>query len=172
MNEKTFKDRVSRLKEIGEVLEGLPAEIRALAFPLLSDYAVGELESTGTAAHKGGKSQPPNPPNAPPVDREGFFKTFDHEKPADNAKLLAGWFYREYGASPFSTDEIRQLAADVGVTIPDRIDMTLAATLDKGKKLFARTGKGMFKPTVYGEAYLKTTYGIAKGTKQRPTSPK
>jgi hypothetical protein len=167
MDEKTFKERVSRLKEVGKVLETLPAEIRALAFPLISDYVSSGAAHVSAAGHER-KSHASGETKAQPVDREGFFKAFDHDKPADNAKLLAAWLYREYGTEPFSGEEVNELATEVGVTIPGRIDMTFAQAKEKGKHLFARAGRGKFKPTVHGEAYLKATYKIAKGTKQRP----
>ena len=53
-----------------------------------------------------------------------FFGKFSHDKPADNAKLLAANHYRHYGSEAFSTDETRQGAADVGLTVPERLDMT------------------------------------------------
>ena len=55
----------------------------------------------------------------------------------------------------------------MGVTIPTRVDMTLLSAKENGKKLFARAGTGKFKPTVHGEANLKATYNVKKGTKRR-----
>lgn len=167
MDAKEFKERAARLKEIAKILEELPAEVRALAFPLLSDYIHPEASNEESGSHKA-KSPSGQGKAPPPADREGFFKAFDHHKPADNAKLLSAWLYREYGTEPFSIEEIEELATEVGITIPERIDMTFASAKENGKNLFARAGRGKFKPTVHGEAYLKITYKIAKGTKQRP----
>ena len=61
-----------------------------------------------------------------------------------------------------------QKAKDVGITIPERVDLTFLSAKEKGKNLFARAGLGKFKPTVHGEAYLKTTYSVKKGKKTRP----
>jgi hypothetical protein len=171
MDKGTFTERVARLREIGEVLENIPAEIRALAFPLISDYVSGAAE-VPTEVRRERTHHTHDESKVQPADREAFFQAFDHDKPADNAKLLVAWHYREYGTEPFSLDEINELAKDVGVTIPDRIDKTFAAAQDKGKNLFTRAGRGTFKPTVHGEAYLKITYKITKGTKQRPVTPK
>ena len=85
-------------------------------------------------------------------------------------RLTNRWSAREYGAEPFSVDEVRQKADDVGITIPARIDMTFQAAKEKGKKLFARAGRGRFKPTVHGEANLKATYSVKKGTTKRAES--
>lgn len=162
MDDKEFKTRSSRLEQIAKVLEKLPAEVRSEAFELLKDY-VTEHSSEARAKPKvlkGGR-------DSADQSEEEFFGAFEHDKPADNAKLIAAWFYREYGAEPFSLDEVRTKADDVGITIPARVDMTFQVAKDKGKKLFARAGTGKFKPTVHGEANLKTTYSVKKGTKKR-----
>lgn len=98
---------------------------------------------------------------------EEFFSAHNHDKPADNARLIAAWFYREYGVEPFSVEEVSAKASGVGITIPARVDMTFVQAKEKGKKLFARAGRGKFKPTVHGEANLKATYSVKKGTKKR-----
>ncbi len=162
MDEKEFKTRADRLDRVAKVIEKLPTEVRSGAFDLLKGYVTQE---------------PPGSPIRKPATKdksedlgnseEEFFAAFTHDKPADNVKLIAAHFYREYGAEAFSVDDIRQMADHVGITIPARIDMTLLAAKDKGKKLFARAGKGKFKPTVHGEANLKTTYSVKKGIKKR-----
>lgn len=166
MDENEFKERADRLAKVGKALEKLPAEVRRDAFDLLKGYVTEH--SSGSTTKKtlakpirdgGGDTQ------------EKFFGAFDHDKPADNARLIAAYFYREYGADPFSLDEVRQMANDVGITIPARIDMTFLSAKEKGKKLFARAGTGKFKPTVHGEANLKATYSVKKGTKKRQGDP-
>jgi len=162
VDDKEFKTRSSRLEQIAKVLEKLPAEVRSDAFDLLKGYVTDHsseprAKTKETKAQRGGAAQ----------SEEEFFGAFDHDKPADNAKLVAAWFYREYGAEPFSVDEVRAKADAVGITIPARVDMTFVQAKEKGKKLFARAGTGKFKPTVHGEANLKSTYSVKKGTKKR-----
>jgi hypothetical protein len=95
---------------------------------------------------------------------------FESESESDNAKMIAAHLYREFGAEPFSLDEVRNLATSGGVTIPERLDMTfLQATADK-KKLFKRAGKGMFRPSIHGQAFLKKRYNVKMGTKKRPAT--
>ena len=77
-------------------------------------------------------------------------------------KLIAAWFYREYGADTFSVEALRQVAGDVCITIPTRLDTTLGAARYKGKIMFQKAGKGKYKPAVYGEASLKYTYSEKK----------
>lgn len=162
MDEKEFKIRAARLEQIAKLLEKLPVEVRSDAFDLLKEYVTEQ--PTGSPDKKAAaKAKHDNTGGS----EEAFFSAFDHDQPADNAKLIAAYFYREYGAEPFSVEEVRQKADDVGITVPARIDMTFVAAKDKGKKLFARAGKGKFKPTVHGEANLKAIYSVKKGTKKR-----
>lgn len=162
MDEKEFKSRTTRLEQVAKVIEKLPTEVRSEAFDLLKAWVTDQNPSSP------GKKATHKPKHHDSDDsEEAFFASFDHDKPADNARLIAAYFYREYGAEPFSTDEVRQKADSVGITIPARIDMTFQTAKEKGKKLFGRAGRGEFKPTVHGEAYLKVTYSVKKGTKKR-----
>ena len=163
MDQKEFNERASRLQGIGKVIEKLPAEIRSEAFTFLSAYV---SQQVGTSARHSAKQQPDG-------DAGGsIFSRFEHQKPSDNVRLVAAHLFEEYGSEPFSSDEVKTVAVDAGITIPDRVDMTIAAAKENGKQLFARVGRGKFKPTVHGEAYLKATYRVKKGTKKRDTNDK
>jgi len=167
MDEKEFKRRVEQLEKIGNILEKLPAEIRSDAFNFLKD-AIAERSSISSAKNVPGKTKAESIEST----EEEFFRKFDLKKPADNANLIAAYFYREYGTEPFTAEEVRQKASEIGITIPTRPDNTFRYATEKTKKLFALAGKGTFKPTVHGEAYLKETYGVNKGTKKRPVESK
>lgn len=164
MDERVFKERLARLEKIAKVLEQLPPEVRKEAFDLVAEYVTGEAAEK--PAKKGKRSVAASDGDE---SQETFFGKHDHTKPADNVKLIAAYFYKEYGTAAFSLDDLRQAATNVGITIPARPDMTLAQAKENGKKLFARAGKGMFRPTVHGEASLKATYSVKKGTKTRPS---
>jgi hypothetical protein len=69
-------------------------------------------------------------------------------------------------------EEVKAVATNVGITIPDRVDMTLGNAAEDGKQLFTRVARGKFKPTVHGESYLKSTYEVKKGTKTRGADDK
>jgi hypothetical protein len=168
MDEPAFKQRSDRLLEIAKVLEKLPAEVRQDAFALLKAYVSG-IHDTPT--------KPDSKANAEATetiatdDREAFFGKFDTAKPADNVKLIAAHWYSNYGVAPFTVDGLIAIANDVGLTVPTRMDMTLQAALNEGKLMFVRAGRGQWKPTVHGEAYLKKTYSVGKG-KQSPPEAK
>jgi hypothetical protein len=142
VDDKEFKTRSGRLEQTAKVLEKLPSEVRSDAFDLLKGYVTEHSPEHRTISKEAKAGR-----DSARQSEEEFFGAFEHDKPADNAKLIAAWFYRECGAEPFSLDEVRTKASDVGITIPARIDMTFQAAKDNGKKLFARAGTGKFKPT-------------------------
>jgi hypothetical protein len=161
VNDNEFKKRAAKLEEIGLVLEKLPPEVRAAAFDLISDYVTGSTEGSAPkkkppAAEEEGEKQSSG-------GMEEFFGAFDHDKAHENVYLIVAYFYREQGVTPISVDKIRETATNVGLTIPNRPDMTLTNAKENGKTLFKRTGQGTFQPTVHGEAYLKRVYSVRKG---------
>lgn len=171
MDEESFKKRVSRLNEVAKVIESLPIEIRALSFPLLEDYVTGNVGASEVLGSGKKLSAPPKAKNCTSKSRDEFLASFDHAKPSDNVYLLIAALYRDYGSEPFTIRELSSLASDTGVTIPERIDMTLKAATHQGKKLFVGSGiRGYYKPTVHGEQYLKETYEITKGTDKKPVA--
>jgi hypothetical protein len=166
MDEAKYKERVTRLAKVGKVLEKLPAEVRSAAFVLLESYIIGTPDGSANSHSAKRAHAQPAKGSSNALSTEEFFAASVHKKPSDNVKLIAAFHYREFGTEPFSVDEVRQLASDVGITIPHRVDMTLEQAKAHGKKLFARAGTGKFKVTVHGEAYLKTSYAVSKGTKK------
>jgi hypothetical protein len=165
MEQKEFHECASRLQDVGKVIEKLPVEIRNEAFNLLKGY-ISQWASASTHREK---------PIQHEVESGGgtaLFSRFDHDRPSDNVRLVAAYLFQEYGSEPFSAEEVKEIAANAGITIPDRVDMTLAHAKENGKQLFTRVGRGKFKPTVHGESYLKTTYNVKKGTKRREADDK
>jgi len=165
MDEKSFKDRAARLSEVGKIIEKLPAEIRALSFHLLEEYILGDKASSPDANSGSGGAKKPKLNNT--ASRNEFLAAHSHDKPSDNVRLLIAALYREYGAEPFSVEELEVLAKDTGVTVPDRMDMTIKQAKRSNKGLFTASSRGFYKVTVHGEAYLKDVYGVTKGTKKK-----
>lgn len=155
MDEKTYNERVKRLREVDKVVKSLDSTIREASFKILQSYITGGKVETG--------KEPPEHD----ISDDDFFTQFDHDKPADNALLIAAYHYRQYGTQPISLGEVRTLADDVGITIPERVDMTFKAAQRSGKNLFASAGIGKIKPTVYGEKFFKETYRVTKGKKKK-----
>lgn len=165
LDEKGFKELVKKLEEINAVIGKLDPAIRSEAFSLLKPYLGtghalhGSSSSKGTAAHAEGVD-----------DAEAFFTKHPEGKPADNAVLVAAYLYSQYGSQPFTVTEVREVAQEVGITIPAHPAMTFKQNQRKGKALFQHVGGDRFKPTVHGEAYFKTTLALKKGTKARENS--
>lgn len=164
MDENTFKGRASRLEAIADVLKKLPEGVHQRAFALLEPYVTGVQPPPVADADEKGAEADTDHSNDSKVE---FFSDFDDEKPADNLKRIAAWFYKEYGDDPFSLEDLRKVAKEVGVTIPARPNDTLRASRYDGKKTFEATGRGKFKPTIAGQKYLKQTFNVEKGTKSR-----
>lgn len=158
MNKSELSKHADRLREINDVIKQLEPEIRAPAFELLRPYVMTsptqEPVVRGNAANVGDQHV---------GDREQFFSRFDTDKPADNALLLAADYYRQYGANPFSAEELKRSAREVGLIVPERIDMTLRNARREGRALFQSIGRGSFRPTVHGEVFFKTSYNVTPG---------
>jgi hypothetical protein len=161
VDKKEFDERVLRLQDVGKVLDKLPAEIRSEAFGLLKEYVSGRNTPDSGAARNEGEDGGDSGYDA------NLFSQFDHDKPSDNVRLIAAYLFQQYGAEAFSVDEMKAIAAESGITVPARIDMTLRNAQENGKHLFLSAGNSKFKPTVHGESHLKEKYGVKKGTKKR-----
>lgn len=167
MDRKAFAELQDRLLEVNKVITKLDSSIRVAAFDLLRPYiSTGKLDAPSDS-HK------PPAEETPSIDVADLIQKHGEGKPHENVTLLAAIWFSEYGSHPFSLDYIREKATSTGVTVPERPDMTLRAAMENGKKLYeAIGGKGLFRPTVVGEAFLKTTYRVKKGTKAPPAKPK
>jgi hypothetical protein len=165
MDKKSLEHVEQRLLEVNGVIQKLDPSIRASSFELLKGYVTSGTPSgqLGSIAESGEKSSSEDSGLAE------LMQTHVHDKPSDNAHLLAADWYGQYGSSPFALNAMKERAEAAGLTIPDRLDMTYTAAQDAGKKLYQSAGRGFYKPTVTGELYLKKTYGVAKGTEAPPT---
>ena len=92
-----------------------------------------------------------------------FFNRDEKLRPAENAQLCAAYHYSIYGLAPFSLDDIRGIARDAGVVLPDRLDMTLQQAAKGGKKLFQSVGRGVFKPTASAGIFFNERWNVRPG---------
>jgi hypothetical protein len=167
MNREAFTQQAARLNEVNEVVAKLEPTIQAAAFQVLLPYVTKGSTKTPVQDHSEAEESG--------ASGSDDFETFltkhvsGDAKPADNVMLITAHLYSVYGAEPFSIEEIRRIGDDAGLTIPERIDMTLKGTKREGKTLYAKTPNGDYKPTVFGETVLKSTYKIQKGRRKRET---
>ncbi len=96
-----------------------------------------------------------------------FFNRGDKLRPSDNAQLCAAYHYAIYGSAPFSLDEIRAIAKEAGVVLPNRLDMTLSSATHAGKKLFQTAGRGTVKPTAAAGVAFHERWSVRPGTKDK-----
>lgn len=167
MDQKRLERIEERLIQVNKVIEKLDPGIRASAFELLKGYVTGEPDT-----HVNKTPEQPSKSSANAPDLAGLIEMHAQEKPSDNAHLLAADWYQKYGSAPFAPDSIKEAAVSAGLTIPEHLIMTFRAAQDCGKKLYHSAGRGLFRPTVTGELYLKKTYGVTKGTSLPPTVEK
>ena len=92
-----------------------------------------------------------------------FFNRGEKLKPSDSAQLCAAYHYSLYGVAAFSLDDIRAIAADAGVVLPDRLDMTFSSATHAGKKLFQSVGRGSVKPTAAAGVAFNERWGVKPG---------
>lgn len=152
-----------KLVELNAFIANLDSSIRASAFDLLLPYYLGKVEE---GAHQEKDTSTKARQKAVVADtssREAFFNSFTHDKPADNVHLIVAWLYSQHGVIPLTAKVLREMADDVGLTIPDRPDATMYAAKKDGKSFYRKKGKG-YQLTVHGEAYSKKTYNVKKGT--------
>jgi len=100
-----------------------------------------------------------------------FFNREGDMKPSDYAYLCAARHFSEFGTAPFSLAEIQEIAADAGVVVPDRLDMTFKGAAKKGKKLFQSAGKGSFRPTAAGGLEFAERWKVRPGRKAKASQP-
>jgi hypothetical protein len=164
VDKKTFEEIQERLIEVNKVIEKLDPAIRASAFELFKGY----LESGTDFRTESGKQTTDTPSVS--TDLATLIATYPHEKPSDNVDLLVADWYRRHGSAPFTLDILDAAAVNAGLTVPERLDMTLRQAAEGGKKHYQSAGHGLYKPTVPGELYLKKTYKVTKGNEPVPAA--
>lgn len=102
--------------------------------------------------------------NGSPDELSEFVLKYDSDKPSENALLLAAFHFSQYGIDPFSYEEIKIMADEAGIMLPDRVDMTFKGAQRDGKSLFTSAGRGKVKPTIHGQQFFKEEYNVGKGT--------
>lgn len=172
MNKDEFENVAQRLKEINDVVKGLDESIRPSAFAVLETYATGDTWKVDERPKAPGKKVKENREKTEPLvdsdDAGSFIEKHLSDKAADNVKALAAYIYSVYGNVDFKATEIAEIAHEVGVPVPDRVDVTLGhASVDK-KSLFQKRRPGVYRPTANGRKFFKDEYSVTPGTAKRP----
>jgi hypothetical protein len=141
----------------------LDPAIREQAFELIKGYITAERDGAAPSGSKVTRHKK----TALGSDPEAFFAQYNNGKPSENTRLIAAFFYREYGPVAFSISDVRRMASETGLAVPERMDMSLKTARAGGKSLFQAAGRGRYRPTVHGEAYMRDTYHVSRGIKKK-----
>jgi len=106
------------------------------------------------------------------VNLATFFNRGEEMKPADYAQLCAAYHYSIYGTVAFSLVELKAIATEAGVVIPDRVDKWIRYATNNNKKLFQSVRTGAFKPTAAAGLLFWDKWKIKPGKKAKPTHGK
>ena len=160
------KEIVKRMKEVERAVIALDPSVRGEAFRMMRDYILGGDDSDD--ADEAGDGAAPKK-RATPRGATAFLQKHESEKDADNVLATAAWWYSQYGNSWFDPNrDLRALADQAGLTVSTRIDMTIRQMKRNDKPIFRKSG-ARYSPTPVGERYLKSTFGVTKGTGTPPT---
>jgi hypothetical protein len=103
-------------------------------------------------------------------DLAGFLNRDDKLKPSEYAYLCAAYHFATYGAAAFSLDDLRAIAREAGVVLPDRLDMTLKQAGKAGKRLFQAVGRDAYKPTASAGVLFRERWNVKPGKKPKDSS--
>ncbi|MCP4203441.1 MAG: hypothetical protein GY769_16105 [bacterium] len=161
-----MKDLEKALEVAAAMAKKVPENLQEAAFNRALDELLGKEKvgggSGGAEERDGGSSAEPSK-----SDYESFFSSVDSsERPSRCLFRIVAWLYLQHGVFPIQVEDLRCIAEDTGLTIPERPDMTMRQARKGGKSLFRRQGKG-YRLTVNGEAFIKETYKVLKGKKPR-----
>jgi hypothetical protein len=120
-------------------------------------------EATATAFPVSGPGPEQNVSSEGDLDLAVFFDRDDKLKPSDYALLCAAYHYSLHGTAAFSLEDLRVIASNAGVVLPDRLDMTLKKAAKNGKRLFQPAGRGAYRPTAAAGINFKEQWGVRPG---------
>lgn len=72
-------------------------------------------------------------------------------RPGQKAAVVAYHLIKKSNKDQFTLDELRGLYKDIGLTPPDRFDMTLKSAVVKSNKLFKTAGRNAYALTFHGQ---------------------
>ena len=147
-------------QKIVALLQGESSETRRRAIQatmmLLGEQPLDESQSGSAAGTQ-------NPERPEVNSMHALFENDQKLKPSGNAYLCAAYHFSLYGNAPFSLDELRGIAGEAGVVIPDRLDMTLKQAGKGGKKFFQSAGRDSHRPTAAAGVFFNKKWGVKPG---------
>lgn len=158
-----FEKTKELLLSINEIVTQMDPAVRVATFDMLTTRYITKKSAAQSKGHVEAKGAASDGDLAPDTgDLGAFISSFDTSKPSEALNVLVAWLYSQRGAQPFSTTELKELADQCGLTIPNRPDMTFKGAKTNGKAIYGQSGRN-WKLTVSGELYVKSTYNVTKG---------
>ena len=168
---------VARMKEVDGVVRELDPEVRGAAFAMMQSYVLGgKIAPPEVHRHSGGSTDGAGGADDGGAGDAGddsiytFFADLKITKPSEAVYAIAGYHYSVYGSAPFTIERLRDLAGQVGLTLPDDPGATLRMATKNKKSLFRHEGGGAWVPTTMGELFLKEKFDIKKGRRKPPAA--
>lgn len=87
----------------------------------------------------------------------------ENRKPAENVYLCVAQHYSTYGNTPFSIQDLKEIATEAGLVLPDRLDMTLKGAAHKKRKMFQAAGSGSWRLTATGATVISEKWDVRPG---------
>ncbi|GEM_PF-5705801 len=75
----------------------------------------------------------------------------DGLRPGHKAAIVAYWLRRKKNKDVVSLNDLREAYDSIGLTPPDRFDMTIKSAVVKSNKLFTVKGRNQFSLTYHGQ---------------------
>lgn len=157
---------LQRMREVERAVLELDESVRAPAFSMMEGYILGE-QSVSKRSTSPGPDANEEVESTEGDDLGEFFAGRDTDKPAEAVMAIAAYLFQQFGSEPFTLQEVRDIADQMGLTIPERVDMTLKGATRNGRPIFRSVGRGKYAPTVLGEATLKQDHKVTKGRRKK-----
>ena len=154
MEQKAKKiSHVDKLSVVIKALEPLEAEERKKILSAANAYLLGGACASGGSGGPGFLSGAGSGEISSKLG--DILKKNDNLRPGHKAAVVAFHRMKSNRTDKLSLDELRQLYDDIGLTPPDRLDMTIRSAISDGNKLFKRMGQGFYGLTYHGQELAK-----------------
>ncbi len=166
MDQMQFETIADRLKRVDGVIRDLAPTLQAEAVRVLMPYVINDSAEedgqVGTDASDNGDRRAAGPA----VDEDRIVETHASDVANDNAFLAAAILYSRYGKGPFAAKEFKQIGLEQSLVMPEQIHKTFGRVRKDGDRILRKVQEGWLI-TVAGEAWLRETYGVTRGSRPR-----
>ena len=145
-NKRTKTNHIDALNSVIRALEPLTMDERKKVISAASAFFLENIPGNSGGSGSGSLSGGTGLCNIGEI-----IGTNSNLRPGQKAAVVAYHLLKKNGATQFTLDELEKLYADIGLTPPDRFDMTLKSAIIKGSKLFKTAGRNTYALTFHGK---------------------